>query len=263
LKLDKALVAKKRYDNLLIASRKKEIERMKTIGLIGGLSWESSQQYYRIINESVAQRLGGVHSAACILYSVDFAEIESLQHQNRWEEAGHILSQVAKRVEQAGADLLLICSNTMHLVAPAIQEQLNIPLLHIVDPTAEAIKERGIHTVGLLGTRFTMEQPFYRGKLESDHELRVLIPAQTEREEVHEIIYQELVRGIINPESKRRYQEIIAGLIKQGAQGIILGCTEIMLLIHPNDVTVPTFDTTTLHALAAVNIALAMSPTTS
>jgi aspartate racemase len=236
---------------------------MKTIGLIGGLSWESSQEYYRIINESVAQRLGGVHSAACVLYSVDFAEIETLQHQDRWEEAGQILGQVAKRVEQAGADILLICSNTMHLVAPAIQKQLNIPLLHIVDPAAEAIKARGIQTVGLLGTRFTMEQPFYRGRLESDHKLNVLIPAQPEREVVHEIIYQELVRGIIKPESKRRYQEIITRLIGQGAQGIILGCTEIMLLIHPDDVVVPTFDTTTLHALAAVNIALAASPATS
>lgn len=236
---------------------------MKTIGLIGGLSWESSQEYYRIINESVAQRLGGVHSAACILYSVDFAEIETLQHRDRWEEAGHILGQIAKRIEQAGADILLICSNTMHLVAPAIQDQLSIPLLHIVDPTAEAIKERGIQTVGLLGTRFTMEQAFYRGRLESDHELNVLIPTQAEREVVHEIIYQELVRGIINPESKRRYQEIITGLISQGAEGIILGCTEIMLLIQPEDVTVPTFDTTTLHALAAVNIALATAPVTS
>lgn len=236
---------------------------MKTIGLIGGLSWESSQEYYRIINESVAQRLGGVHSAACILYSVDFAEIEALQHQNRWEEAGNILGQIAQRIEQAGADILLICSNTMHLVAPAIQDRLSIPLLHIVDPTAQAIKEHGIRTVGLLGTRFTMEQAFYRGRLESDHELNVLIPTQAEREVVHEIIYQELVRGIINTESKRRYQEIIAGLIKQGAQGIILGCTEIMLLIQPDDVAVPTFDTTTLHALAAVNIALATAPTTS
>ncbi len=232
---------------------------MKTIGLIGGLSWESSQEYYRIINESVAQRLGGVHSASCILYSVDFAEIETLQHQDRWAEAGNILGQVAERIEQAGADILLICSNTMHLVAPAIQDRLNIPLLHIVDPTAQAIKAQGIQTVGLLGTRFTMEQPFYRGKLESEHGLTVFIPAQAEREEVHNIIYQELVRGIINPESKRRYQEIIAGLINQGAQGIILGCTEIMLLIHPDDVAVPTFDTTTLHALAAVNIASAQA----
>jgi aspartate racemase len=228
---------------------------MKTIGLLGGLSWESSREYYRIINEAVAQRLGGMHSAACILYSVDFAEIEHLQHQDRWEEAGSLLSQAAQRVEQAGADLLLICSNTMHRVAEAIEGQLSIPLLHIADPTAEAINACGIRTIGLLGTRFTMEQPFYRGRLEGKYGLNILVPAQAERQVVHEIIYHELVRGIITSESRQRYQEIMTGLISRGAEGIILGCTEIMLLIRPEDIQVPTFDTTTLHALAAVKIA--------
>ena len=229
---------------------------MKTIGLIGGLSWESSLEYYRIINQAVAERLGGVHSAACILYSIDFAEIEILQHQHRWEEAEALLSQVAKQVERAGADLLLICSNTMHRVAPAIQEQLRIPLLHIADPTAEAIKAQGMRTVGLLGTRFTMEQTFYRGRLESIHGLTVLTPPKEEQDVVHDIIYRELVRGVVTAESKYHYQKIIAELVDHGAEGIILGCTEIMLLIHPDDVATPTFDTTTLHALAAVNIAL-------
>jgi len=231
---------------------------MKTIGLLGGLSWESSREYYRIINEAVAQRLGGVHSAACILYSVDFAEIETLQHQNRWEEAGSLLSRVAEHVEQAGADFLLICSNTMHRVAEAIEGRLSVPLLHIADPTAEAINAHGIRTIGLLGTRFTMEQPFYRGRLESKYGLKVLVPSEAERQVVHEIIYHELVRGIITSESRQRYQEIIAGLISRGAEGIILGCTEIMLLIRPDDAMLPLFDTTTLHALAAVEMALAV-----
>jgi aspartate racemase len=230
---------------------------MKTIGLLGGLSWESSREYYRIINEAVAQRLGGVHSAACILYSVDFAEIERLQHQDRWEEAGFLLSQAAQRVEQAGADLLLICSNTMHRVAEAIEGQLSIPLLHIADPTAEAIKAHGLGTIGLLGTRFTMEQPFYRGRLEGKYGLNILVPPQVERQVVHEIIYHELVRGMITSEARQRYQEIMTGLINRGAEGIIFGCTEIMLLVRPEDTQVLTFDTTTLHAEAAVNIALA------
>ncbi len=207
----------------------------------------------------MAQRLGGVHSAACILYSVDFAEIERFQHQDRWEEAGALLSQVAQRVEQAGADMLLICANTMHRVAPAIQERLRIPVLHIADPTAQAIKARGIQTVGLLGTRFVMEQAFYRDRLEKTYGLNILLPPEAERLAVHEIIYQELVRGIITTASKRRFQEIMATLISRGAEGIILGCTEFMLLIHPDDVPVPTFDTTTLHALAAVDLALAVS----
>lgn len=232
---------------------------MKTIGLIGGLSWVSSHEYYRIINEAVAQRLGGTHSATCILYSVDFAEIEVLQHQDRWEEAGALLSQVARRLEEAGADILLICANTMHRVAPAIQEQVKVPVLHIADPTAEAIKARGIQTVGLLGTRFTMEQTFLRDRLESVHGLHVIVPDQKEREDVHEITYQELVRGIVTKEAKQRFQEIIAGLMSRGAEGIILGCTEFMLLIRPDDAVVPTFDTTTLHALAAVDFALGAS----
>jgi aspartate racemase len=234
---------------------------VKTIGLLGGLSWVSSHEYYRIINEAVAQRLGGAHSAACILYSVDFAEIEALQHQDRWEEAGVLLSQVAHQLEKAGADILLICANTMHRIAPAIQERVRLPLLHIADPTAEAIKARGVQTVGLLGTRFTMEQPFLRDRLESIHGLHVLVPAQAEREEVHAMIYQELVRGVVTMEAKRRFQEIIAGLVHHGAEGIILGCTEFTLLVCPEDMQVPTFDTTTLHALAAVDIALATTST--
>ncbi len=207
----------------------------------------------------MAQRLGGVHSAACILYAVDFAEIERFQHQDRWEGAGALLSQVAQRVEQAGADMLLICANTMHRVAPAIQARLRIPVLHIADPTAQAIKARGIQTVGLLGTRFVMEQAFYRDRLEKTYGLNILLPPEAERLAVHEIIYQELVRGIISTASKRRFQEIMATLISRGAEGIILGCTEFMLLIHPDDVPAPTFDTTTLHALAAVDLALAVS----
>src|SRR5260370_20291384 len=231
---------------------------MKTIGLLGGLSWESSRKYSRISNEPVAERLGGVHSAACILYSVDFAEIETLQHRKRWGGAGSVLSRGAEHVEQAGADFLLICSNTMHRVAEAIEGRLSVPLLHIADPTAEAINAHGIRTIGLLGTRFTMEQPFYRGRLESKHGLKVLVPSEAERQVVHEIIYHELVRGIITSESRQRYQEIIAGLINRSAESIILCCTEIRRLMLPDEDMRPLFDTTTVHALAAVEIALAV-----
>ncbi len=233
---------------------------MKTIGLIGGMSWESSKEYYRIINEAIAKRLGSLHSAQCVMFSVDFAEIEAMQREDRWDEAGELLGQAAQRLERAGAEVAILCTNTMHRVAPAIERQISIPLLHIADPTGQAIKARGLQKIALLGTRFTMEQSFYRERLESRYGLDVMIPDETERQAIHDIIYEELVLGVVKPESKRRYQEIIAGLLSRGAQGVILGCTEIMLLIQPEDVPVPTFDTTELHALAAVEFALAVTP---
>lgn len=234
---------------------------MKTIGLIGGLSWESSAEYYRILNMEVARRLGGLHSAQSLLFSVDFAEIEALQHEGRWDEATAQMIEAAQRVERGGADCLLICSNTMHRMADAVQERISIPLLHIADATGERIRERGLTTVGLLGTRFTMEQDFYRGRLGSRYGLDVLIPEERERQVVHDVIYSELVRGEIRSASREAYQQIIAHLIERGAQGIILGCTEIMLLITQEDSTAPIFDTTTLHAQAAVDFALAPAPT--
>jgi aspartate racemase len=229
---------------------------MKTIGLIGGMSWESSLEYYRIINEEVKARLGGLHSARCIMLSVDFAEIEVLQREGRWEESGRVLVDAAQRLEAAGADLIILCTNTMHKVADAIEAQIHSPFLHIADAAAQAIQAAGLHTVGLLGTRFTMEQDFYRTRLIESHGLTVLIPDDAGREIVHQVIYNELVLGKINLESKQRYLDIIAQLVAAGAQGIILGCTEIGLLIHPEDTSVPLFDTTRIHAVAAVEAAL-------
>ncbi len=229
---------------------------MKTIGLIGGMSWESSLEYYRILNEEVKTRLGGLHSASCIMLSVDFAEIEVLQREGRWEESGHVLADAAQRLEAAGADLIILCTNTMHKVADAIQAQIHSPFLHIADAAAHAIQAAGLHTVGLLGTRFTMEEDFYRTRLVEQHGLTVLIPDDAGREIVHQVIYNELVLGKINPESKQHYLDIIAELVAAGAQGIILGCTEIGLLIHPEDTSVPLFDTTRIHAVAAVEAAL-------
>ena len=229
---------------------------MKTIGLIGGMSWESSAEYYRLINEGVKARLGGLHSAKCVLVSVDFAEIEALQVAGRWEEAGALLGQAALSLERAGADFMVLCTNTMHKVAPALEAATRLPLLHIADATAASVKAAGMRRVGLLGTRFTMEQDFYTGRLIQRHGLDVLLPAAAERETVHRVIYDELCLGIITPASRAAYQRIMAGLVAEGAQGLILGCTEIELLVRPEDSSVPQFPTTRLHAEAAVALAL-------
>jgi aspartate racemase len=230
---------------------------MKTIGLIGGMSWESSAEYYRLINEAVKERLGGLHSAELLLYSVDFAAIERLQHAGDWDAAGAILADAARHLERGGADALFLCTNTMHKVSDAITGAVAIPFVHIADPTAAAIRDAGIGTIGLLGTRFTMEQAFYRGRLEEQYGLRVLVPDESDRETVHRIIYDELCLGTIREESRAAYRAIMARLVEQGAQGIILGCTEITLLVSALDATVPVFDTTSLHATAAAQLALA------
>lgn len=230
---------------------------MKTIGLIGGMSWESSIEYYRIINETTRDRLGGLHSAKSVMVSVDFEEIEALQNQAKWAEATQIMIETAQQVEQGGADFILICTNTMHKMADAVENAIDIPLLHIADATADRIKQQSLTTIGLLGTRFTMEEEFYRGRLEKAHGLHVLVPDQAERDIIHRVIYDELVIGVINPESRIRYEEIIAHLVARGAQGIILGCTEIGLLVKDEDCTAPLFDTTHIHATAAVEFALA------
>lgn len=230
---------------------------MKTIGLIGGLSWESSVEYYRIINETVKERLGGLHSAECLMFSFDFAEIETLQASGDWEAATHRMIAVARQVERGGADGLVICSNTMHRMADDVQNAIDIPLIHIADATAKVIKERGFERIGLLGTRYTMEQDFYKGRLINRHELDVVIPDEQERRVVHNIIYDELVLGIVRDESRQAYQDVIDKLCEDGIQGVILGCTEIELLISKSeDSPVPTFPTTYLHAIAAVDWAL-------
>lgn len=228
---------------------------MKTIGLIGGMSWESSAEYYRIINEEVKQRLGRLHSAKCILYSVDFEEIEICQRNGEWDKAGQMLADAARGLESAGADFILICTNTMHKVANEIQASINIPLLHIADITAEKVLSDGIKTVGLLGTKYTMEQDFYKSRLEAKG-IEVLIPKETDRVLINSVIYEELCLGQIIDESRSRYKKIIEELIEQGAEGIILGCTEIGLLVKPEDSIVPLYDTTLLHAIGAVNFAL-------
>ncbi len=230
---------------------------MKTIGLLGGMSWESSIEYYRIINQEVKARLGSLHSAQSLMYSVDFAEIEKLQHMGDWDALTQAMIDAAKRLERGGADFLAICTNTMHRMAPEVAAAINIPLLHIADATADAIREKGLNTVGLLGTRFTMEGEFYRGKLEIDHNLQVLIPDDTGRETVHRIIYDELVQGIIREDSRKAFLDVIADLQSRGAQGVILGCTEIPLLVKQDDISIPIFDTTTIHAKAAEDWALA------
>jgi aspartate racemase len=229
---------------------------MKTIGLVGGMSWESSAEYYRILNEEVRERLGGLHSARCVMLSVDFAEIEPLQHEGKWDEAAERLVAAARGVAAAGADFVVLCTNTMHKVADEIERALPIPLLHIADPTARTIQARGLRTVGLLGTRFTMEEHFYKARLVDKHGLDVLTPDDAERELIHRVIYDELCLGQVKAGSQRRYLEIIDRLVSRGAQGIILGCTEIGLLIHQRDTAVPLFDTTRIHAVAAVELAL-------
>ncbi len=230
---------------------------MKIIGLIGGMSWESTVPYYRQINETVKQRLGGLHSAKIILYSVDFHEIERLQHAGDWDAAGAKMAEAAQALERAGADFLVLCTNTMHKVAAAIEGAVGIPLFHIADPTADEIKKAGLTTIGLLGTRFTMEQAFYKDRLRDQHGLQILTPEQEDRELVHRIIYEELCLGKVNETSRADYRRVIAGLIAQGAQAIILGCTEISLLIGTEDSPVPLFDTTAIHARSAAELALA------
>jgi aspartate racemase len=229
---------------------------MKTIGLLGGMSWESTLPYYRHINEAVRERLGGLHSARLVLYSLDFHEIEALQRQGDWAAAGTLLADAARRLESAGADFLLLCTNTMHKVADAIEAASALPLLHIADPTAAAIQAAGLQRVGLLGTRFTMEQPFYRQRLEDRHGIQVLVPDEPDRAEVHRVIYEELCRGVVSEVSRQAYRQVITRLVARGAQAVILGCTEIGLLVRADDAEVPLFDTCVLHAQAAAERAL-------
>ncbi|MFK0259363.1 aspartate/glutamate racemase family protein [Streptomyces sp. NPDC090445] len=228
---------------------------MKTIGLIGGMSWESTAQYYRLLNEFTRNRLGGLHSARCVIYSLDFAEIEQLQVQGRWADAGETLAAAARSLEAAGADLVLICTNTMHKVADAVDAAVAIPLLHLADATAHAVRASGLRRVGLLGTAFTMEQDFYRDRLEAAG-LEVRIPDAGGRALVHRVIYEELCLGVVREESRTAYQKVIGDLVAAGAEGIILGCTEIELLIGPGDSPVSLFPTARLHAEAAVDAAL-------
>ncbi len=229
---------------------------MKTIGLIGGMSWESTIPYYRIINETIKERLGGLHSARIVLYSVDFHEIERLQHAGNWEAAGTMLAEAARSLAAAGAAFLVLCTNTMHKVASSIEAAVSIPLYHIADPTAIAIQRAGLSSVGLLGTRFTMEQAFYRDRLSERHGLRVIVPGAEDRAVVHRIIYEELCLGIVKPESRSAYRGVIERLAAQGAQAIILGCTEIALLVDQQDSRVPLFDTAAIHARMAAEEAL-------
>jgi aspartate racemase len=228
---------------------------MLTIGMLGGMSWESSAIYYRLANEFVRLRLGGLHSARCILYSVDFADVEAMQVAGEWERAGHLLGQAAVAIEAAGADLLVLCTNTMHKVADEVQAQIGVPLLHLGDATAAAVLRADLRTVGLLGTAFTMEQDFYRRRLAS-HGLDVLIPEAKDRAEVHRIIYDELCLGIVRDESREVYRGVIERLVDGGAQGIVLGCTEIEMLVTAADSPVPVFPTTRIHVEAAVDAAL-------
>ena len=233
------------------------VPQQGVIGLIGGMSWESSAEYYRIINQAVRDRLGGLHSARCLMWSFDFGEVEALQHAGRWDEAAALLIDAAQRLERGGADFFLLCTNTMHRMADEVQAAVGIPLLHIADPTAERIRAASVRTVGLLGTAFTMEQDFYRGRLHRAFGLDVLTPDEADRALVHRVIYDELVQGRVEPASREAYRAVIARLVERGAEAVILGCTEIMLLIGPGDSAVPLFDTTRLHAEAAVERALA------
>jgi aspartate racemase len=228
---------------------------MKTIGLIGGMSWESTALYYRAINRAVARRLGGLHSARLLLYSVDFAEIEEMQRRGAWDEAGARLAEVAQALERGGADFFVLCANTMHEVADAITGAVRIPLLHIADATADALAAAGIRRVGLLGTRFTMERDFYRRRLEA-RGLTVVVPTESDRETVHRVIYDELCRGEVRDDSRDAYRSVIERLVVDGAEGVALACTEIGMLIGPSDVTVPIFDTGEIHAQAATDYAL-------
>jgi len=229
---------------------------MQTIGLIGGMSWESTIPYYKIINETVKARLGGLHSAKLVLHSVDFHEIERLQHAGDWEGAGRAMAAAARSIEAAGADFMVLCTNTMHKVAGAMEQAVAIPLLHIADPTAAAVRARGLGRVGLLGTRFTMEQDFYRGRLEDRHGLEVVVPDAADRAVVHRIIYEELCLGKVLEASRSEYRRIIQRLAGAGAEAVILGCTEIGLLIDADHAEIPVFDTTRIHAVSAAERAL-------
>lgn len=229
---------------------------MKTIGLLGGMSWESTIPYYRQINQHIKQQLGGLHSAKIILYSVDFADIEALQRSGDWDRAGELLAEAAVKLQAAGADCLVLCTNTMHKVAAVIETAVTIPLLHIADATAEAIQLAGLKKVALLGTRFTMEQDFYKKRLTESYGLEVLVPDEESRALVHQVIYQELCLGLVKPDSRLQYQQIMADLVVQGAEAIILGCTEIALLVSAEDCAVPLFDTTFLHVQKAADYAL-------
>jgi aspartate racemase len=228
---------------------------MKTIGLIGGMSWESSLEYYRIINEEVKAKLGGLHSAKCILYSVDFEEIERYQAEGDWESSGKLLGDVAQSLEKAGAEIIVICTNTMHKVIRYIEEKVSIPILHIADSTANQIQKSEISTVGLLGTKYTMEQDFYKTRIEFNG-IKVLIPNDEDRKVINQVIYEELCLGEIQQSSRDYYKKVIKKLVDDGAEGIILGCTEIGLLVKPEDSEVPLFDTTVIHAIESVNMAL-------
>ncbi|TPE67884.1 aspartate/glutamate racemase family protein [Halalkalibacterium halodurans] len=229
---------------------------MRTIGLIGGMSWESSAEYYRIINKEVKNKLGGLHSAKCLLYSVDFDEIERFQAAGDWDQAGERLGNVAFALEKAGADFIVLCTNTMHKVTSHIEEKIQIPILHIADATANQIQKSTIQTVGLLGTSYTMEQDFYKSRIES-RGIKVITPTKQERDMINKVIYEELCVGRIRPSSKKYYEEVMNRLVAHGAEGIILGCTEIGLLVQQEDSKVPLFDTTVIHALEAVYLALA------
>jgi aspartate racemase len=234
----------------------KGVINLKTIGLIGGMSWESSLEYYRIINETAKLKLGGLHSAKCLMYSVDFEKIEILQHEERWDELTDIMVHIAEKLKNGGADFIIICTNTMHKMASDIESRAGIKILHIAEVTGQQVVKKGMKKVGLLGTKFTMEQDFYKKVLEEKFNIDVVIPDENERKIVHEIIYNELCAGIINESSKKKYIQIINNLESNGAEGVVLGCTEIPLLIKQEDVTIPVFDTTTIHAISAVDFAL-------
>lgn len=229
---------------------------MKTIGLIGGMSWESSLEYYKIINETVKLKLGGLHSGKCLMYSVDFQEIEVLQHQNKWDELTDIMVNAAEKLKNGGADFIIICTNTMHKMASDIENKVGIKVLHIAEATGKEIVKKGMKKVGLIGTKFTMEQDFYKKVLKDKFNIDVVIPEEREREIIHNVIYNELCKGEINQVSKENYIKIINNLALMGAEGVVLGCTEIPLLINQEDVNIPVFDTTTIHAISGVEFAL-------
>ena len=229
---------------------------MKTMGLIGGMSWESSLEYYRIVNETVKEKLGGLHSCKCLMYSVDFGVIEALQHQNKWDELTKLMIEAAQNLKHGGADFIVICTNTMHKMAPEIEHATGLNVLHIADVTGAAISKDQIQKVGLLGTRFTMEGDFYKKRLKDNYDIEVIIPEDTDRQIIHDIIYNELCLGVIKDDSRQKYIDIINKLCANGAEGIILGCTEIPLLIKQSDVLIPVYDTTKIHAESAVDFAL-------
>lgn len=229
---------------------------MKTLGLIGGMSWESTMPYYRLINEGIKQQLGGLHSAKLVLYSVDFHEIEACQTSGDWQKAGQMLAEAAVSLKKAGVEGIVLCTNTMHKVADPIAQQSGLPFLHIADGTAAAIKERKMKRVALLGTRYTMEQDFYRGRLLAEHGIETQVPGEAERQEVNRIIFEELCLGVFTEASRNYYAQVVAGLVEQGAEGVIFGCTEIGLLLQAADCPVPVFDTTAIHASAAVKFML-------